>query len=179
MKIEQRSTDSVELIILPDGTVQYEERFGATINSDLDLRRFPFDRQTFDLEIQSFVWDQDQTILVVNEQQLGMNTEFDTPEWTVVGVQALSSINSEIRSFRLLRICIRADYRKQLDQESVGGRLRRSGAKDRPIDAVAASCIRDNCGRIIFASFIVIVKPVQLLWSHNSWINREYHQKIR
>jgi hypothetical protein len=56
-EIEQRATESIELIIFPDGTVQYEERFGALINAELDLRRFPFDMQIFDLELQSFVWD--------------------------------------------------------------------------------------------------------------------------
>jgi len=96
-EVEQRSTDSIELIIFPDGTVQYEESFGAVVNARLDLRRFPFDKQTFDLEIQSFVWDQNDLKLIVNEQQLGMNTDFYTPEWTVTGIEALLSQRSEIR----------------------------------------------------------------------------------
>jgi hypothetical protein len=96
-EIEQRSTESIELIIFPDGKVQYEERFGTILNAELDLRRFPFDKQIFDLELQSFVWDQNDLILVVNEQQLGMDPDFLTPEWTVTGVEGIPSINSEIR----------------------------------------------------------------------------------
>ena len=96
-EVEQRTTDSVELIIFPDGTVQYEENFGAVVNARLDLRRFPFDKQTFDLEIQSFVWDQNDLKLIVNQQQLGMDIDFYTPEWTVTGVEALLSQRSEIR----------------------------------------------------------------------------------
>lgn len=96
-EVGKRTTESIELIIFPDGTVQYEERFGALMNAVLDLSRFPFDRQIFDLELQSFVWDQDDLILVVNEQQLGMDPDFHTPEWTVTGVEALLSMRSEIR----------------------------------------------------------------------------------
>ncbi|NNJ97939.1 MAG: hypothetical protein HKP12_12355 [Gammaproteobacteria bacterium] len=96
-EVEQRTTDSIELMIFPDGTVQYEESFGAVVNARLDLRRFPFDKQTFDLEIQSFVWDQNELKLIVNEQLLGMDTDFYTPEWTVTGIEALLSQRSEIR----------------------------------------------------------------------------------
>jgi hypothetical protein len=96
-EVEQRTTDSIVLYIFPDGTVQYEERFGAVLNADLDLRRFPFDKQVLDLEIQSFVWDQNDLKLIVNEKQLGMDTEFRTPEWTVTGVEAMISQRSEIR----------------------------------------------------------------------------------
>jgi hypothetical protein len=96
-EIEQRITESIELIIFPDGTVQYEERFGALLNAEMDLRRFPFDKQTFDLELQSFVWDQNDLILIVNEEQLGMDTDFLTPEWVVTEVAGFSSVSSEIR----------------------------------------------------------------------------------
>jgi hypothetical protein len=56
-EVEQRETESIELILRPDGTVEYEERFSATVHAELDLGRFPFDAQTFDLELQSFLWD--------------------------------------------------------------------------------------------------------------------------
>jgi hypothetical protein len=96
-EVAQRTTYSIELMIFPDGTVQYEESFGAVLNARLDLRRFPFDKQTFDLELQSFVWDQNDLKLVVNEQQLGMDTDFYTPEWTITGIEALLSQSTEIR----------------------------------------------------------------------------------
>jgi hypothetical protein len=99
-EVEQRTTESIELIILPDGTVEYEERFGAILHAELDLQRFPFDEQTFELEIQSFVWDQDQIILVVNEQQLGMDQDFLIPEWQVFGIDAFTDLRSEIRDDR-------------------------------------------------------------------------------
>ena len=99
-EIEQRETESVELILLPDGTVQYEERCGATINAELDLARFPFDDQTFELELQSFLWDQIDTVFVANAEQIGFDADFRTPEWVVTAVEAAIGARSEIRDDR-------------------------------------------------------------------------------
>lgn len=99
-EVEQRETESIELVLLPDGTVQYEERFGATLNAELDLGRFPFDTQGFDIEIQSFLWDHEECVFVVNEAQTGFDPDFETPEWTVTGAEALIGKNSEIRDDR-------------------------------------------------------------------------------
>jgi hypothetical protein len=99
-EVEQRQTESIELILLPDGTVEYEERFGATLNAQLDLGRFPSDTQAFDLDLQSFVWDQGDCVFVVNEAQTGFDRDFKTPEWTVTGAEALLAVRSEIRDDR-------------------------------------------------------------------------------
>jgi hypothetical protein len=82
-EVEQRTTESIELTILPDGTVDYEERFGAILNAELDLRKFPFDRQTFDMELQT-----------------GFDSDFETPEWSVTVVEALLGTRSEVRDDR-------------------------------------------------------------------------------
>ena len=99
-EVEQRQTESIELILLPDGTIQYEERFGATLNAQLDLGRFPFDTQVFDLDLQSFLWDQGDCVFVVNEAQTGFDRDFETPEWTVTGAEALLGVRTEIRDDR-------------------------------------------------------------------------------
>lgn len=99
-EVEQRETESVELILFPDGTVQYEERFGATLNARLDLGRFPFDTQAFELELQSFLWDEADCVFTINEAQVGFDRDFETPEWTVTGVEALLDVRSEIRDDR-------------------------------------------------------------------------------
>lgn len=99
-EIEQRRTESIELTILPDGSVDYEERFSATLNAELDLRRFPFDKQLLDMEIQSFVWDSRELSMVVNEAQTGFDADFDTPEWKVTAIDVLISSQSEIRDDR-------------------------------------------------------------------------------
>ena len=42
----------------------YKLSVTATFRSDLDLRRFPFDRETLEVRIQSFIWTRDQMIFV-------------------------------------------------------------------------------------------------------------------
>ncbi len=99
-EIEQRMTESTELRILPDGTVEYEERFGATLNAELDLARFPFDVQTLEIELQSFLWDEGDCLLVANQEQAGFDPDFDTPEWIVTGAEGSVGRRSEIRDDR-------------------------------------------------------------------------------
>lgn len=99
-EVEQRRTESAELTIQPDGSVDYEERFGAMLDADFDLRKFPFDRQSLDIELQSFVWDQDEVLLTPNAVQTGFDPDFETPEWSVTGVDALIGSRSEVRDER-------------------------------------------------------------------------------
>lgn len=51
--------ENTELIILPDGTINYQHRFNAELENNYDLRQFPFDRQLLEIEIESFAWDTD------------------------------------------------------------------------------------------------------------------------
>jgi hypothetical protein len=99
-EVGQRATESVVLTIMPDGTVDYEERLGATLNAELDLRKFPFDRQQLDVDIQSFVWDRNEVVFVANEAQTGFDADFETPEWWVTGVEGLIGARKEIRDDR-------------------------------------------------------------------------------
>lgn len=99
-EVEQRQTESIELRILRDGTVEYEERFGATLHAELDLVRFPFDAQTLEIEFQSFVWDQGDCVFVFNEEQTGFDPDFETPEWIVTGALGVIGVRSEVRSNR-------------------------------------------------------------------------------
>lgn len=96
-EVEQRQTESVELTILADGSVDYEERFGATLNAELDLQEFPFDRQIMDMELQSFVWDRGEIAFVANEAQTGFDPGFETPEWSVTAVEGLVGFRSDVR----------------------------------------------------------------------------------
>lgn len=99
-EVEQRETESVQLTILPDGTVDYEERFGATLNAELDLHEFPFDRQAMDMELEAFVWDRTELLLIANEAQTGFDEGFLTPEWSVTGVESLIGFRSDVRDDR-------------------------------------------------------------------------------
>ena len=99
-EVEQRQTESIELTIFADGRVDYEERFGATLNAELNLSRFPFDRQALDMELQSFVWDRGEISLVLNDPQTGFDEEFETPEWRVTAVEGLIGTGMEVRDDR-------------------------------------------------------------------------------
>jgi hypothetical protein len=92
------STDEKESAVFLEE--EAEEKLSEIWSPDMDLRRFPFDEQIFDIEIQSFVWDKNDIILKINEEQLGMDPDFHTPEWTVLGVKATHSLRSEIRDDR-------------------------------------------------------------------------------
>ena len=99
-EIEQRQTESIELRIFPDGMVNYEERFSATLHAELDLARFPFDTQTLELEFQSFLWDLGDSVFISNEERTGFDPDFKTPEWLVKGTMASVDQRFEIRDDR-------------------------------------------------------------------------------
>ena len=99
-EVEQRQSESIAIVLLPDGTVEYEERFGATLQARFDLTRFPFDSQVFEVELQSFLWDEQDCVFVLNEEQIGFEAGFETPEWTVTGVEPAVGTESEVRGER-------------------------------------------------------------------------------
>ena len=99
-EVEQRVTESIELRIFPDGTVEYEERFSAVIHAEFDLARFPFDEQVLELEFQSFIWDQRDSVFLANDERTGFDPAFKTPEWIVTDTTSRVDVRSEIRDDR-------------------------------------------------------------------------------
>ena len=67
----------------------------ATFRSDLDLRRFPFDRETLEVRIQSFSWTRDQMIFVPDRERIGFNPRSTYEELVV------SQVSSEVRQREL------------------------------------------------------------------------------
>jgi hypothetical protein len=96
-EVEKRETESLVLLIHPDGRVTYEERFGVVIHAELDLRSFPFDRQRFELVLESLAWDSRQLQLVPNPAKTGFDTAFRIPEWAVTGVESFARTRPEVR----------------------------------------------------------------------------------
>jgi hypothetical protein len=83
------------LDISPDGWVRYKLAVTATFRSDLDLRRFPFDRETLEVRIQSFTWMRDQMVFVSDSARIGFN-----PKSTLEGL-AVNGVSTEIRQREL------------------------------------------------------------------------------
>jgi gamma-aminobutyric acid receptor subunit alpha len=83
------------LDISPDGSVRYELGVTGDFRADLDLRRFPFDRQTLAVRIQSFIWTDDQMVFVPDPTRIGFN-----PESTFEGL-AVTRVRSEVLQKKL------------------------------------------------------------------------------
>lgn len=63
------------LEIAPDGSVRYLVGMTSEFRSDLNLRRFPFDRQTLEVRIESFLWTADQMVFVPDASRIGFNPD--------------------------------------------------------------------------------------------------------
>jgi hypothetical protein len=71
-----------------DGTVTGEVNLAVRLATNFDLRRFPFDRQSLQLIIESFTWDASQVVFVADESATGFAADFEIPEWTIEDVRA-------------------------------------------------------------------------------------------
>jgi hypothetical protein len=95
----ERHVEARELVILPDGTVEYSERFNCDFVSHPDLRKFPFDSQHFDIRIESFAWDERFLQFVPYDAKIGFNSEHQASlEWEVEKVSAIVDSKKEVRS---------------------------------------------------------------------------------
>ena len=68
-----QSTDGAMAFVTPDGTVRWELRMGTTVSSDLNLRRFPFDRQALRLAIESSKYSETAVQLIADDDMSGIN----------------------------------------------------------------------------------------------------------
>ncbi len=55
------------LTIQADGSVELERRIAGTFSSSMRLNRFPFDQQTLDIRLESFLWNANELRLVAVE----------------------------------------------------------------------------------------------------------------
>jgi hypothetical protein len=81
-----REAIHLELVIFPDGTVDYEEHFTLTLEGNYDLRKFPFDRQQLPIIIQPLAWPAEALQLNVEEDMVGFSEDFEVPEWHINAV---------------------------------------------------------------------------------------------
>lgn len=81
--------------ISPDGTVNYMLGVTATFRSDLDLRRFPFDKQKLVVRLESFVWTEDRVVFEPMETRVGFEKSN-----TFEGLRVLN-VTTQIKPTRL------------------------------------------------------------------------------
>jgi hypothetical protein len=81
----RREIEHEQLVIHPDGTVIYRERFNATMAARYDLRAFPFDTQILEVEMRSLAFARD-VVIFHEAAAIGFSTDFHLPEWTISGL---------------------------------------------------------------------------------------------
>lgn len=86
-EISPRAIDNDELIIFEDGTVFYKEKFSVDLEGRFDLGNFPHDRQSLEIEIESFAWDEEYLTLHADEAMTGFSSRFELPEWHTVNFE--------------------------------------------------------------------------------------------
>jgi len=89
--------ENIELLVLPDGTINYQHRFNVELGTNYDLRQFPFDRQLLEVEIESFAWSNEYLVLRQEEEKVGFSTDFQIPEWEIMQVEAHVEEKQEVR----------------------------------------------------------------------------------
>lgn len=76
--VEPRSIFDSSVIVGPDGTAQYVERFGIQLSSRLDLRRFPFDSERLLIVIHPFIADADRVVFKLDPTRTWIGRRFAT-----------------------------------------------------------------------------------------------------
>lgn len=72
--------------VLPDGTVQYTQRYYATLSSHLNFQEFPFDIQTLPISLLAFGFTPDEVELVLETS--GSEKNFSISDWKVEPIGA-------------------------------------------------------------------------------------------
>ncbi len=69
-----------------DGTIEQSINVSVPLSTHYDLRRFPLDQQTLELQVESYLWDRDRLRFVHDETISGFGDGISLPEWDIVGV---------------------------------------------------------------------------------------------
>ena len=96
-KVGELSFSERVLRIRHDGTVAQSINISLPLSSHYDLRRFPFDRQTLELQLESYLWNRDQLQFVHDETISGFSAGISLPEWDI---EAVSGHVTEIAVMR-------------------------------------------------------------------------------
>lgn len=83
-----RDTAYIQLQVKPDGTVLYKERFTATFNSEMNLKKFPFDSQNLKLVLEA-VDDANTVKFALDKPKTGISAEAFFTGWKIQNDRAL------------------------------------------------------------------------------------------
>jgi hypothetical protein len=97
-KVGELSFSERVLRIRHDGTVEQTINIGIPLATHFDLRRFPLDRQTLELQLESYLWNRDQLQFVHDETIGGFSDGISIPEWNIETVSGQVSEIAVMRS---------------------------------------------------------------------------------
>jgi len=79
-----RTVEHRELDLYPGGRVRYVERMSVDLHANMDLRRFPFDRQALTIRLAPFSWDAAHVVLTLAPDGLSHADDHGNFEWQVL-----------------------------------------------------------------------------------------------
>jgi hypothetical protein len=97
-KVGEISFSERVLQIGHDGTIEQSTNISVPLSTHFDLRRFPLDRQTLELQVESYLWNRDQLRFIHDETISGLSDGISIPEWNIEAVNGRASEVAVMRS---------------------------------------------------------------------------------
>jgi len=85
------------LEVRSDGRIRISAFFNAVVSARYDLRRFPFDRQSLDIAMESFSFNRDVVELRPVADRVGFDRDIFLQEWRVLSVDSRAMERLEVR----------------------------------------------------------------------------------
>jgi hypothetical protein len=73
--------------IKADGSIRATGLFSTQVNAPFDLRRFPFDRQSLEIQIESFSYNNEVLELVTGDDFVSYAPDLVLPDWRIEGIE--------------------------------------------------------------------------------------------
>ncbi len=71
-----------------DGSTRLSGYFNSIVAAPFDLRLFPFDQQTLEIQIESFTYNGETIQLMTNDDRVSYAPDLFLPEWRIAGIDA-------------------------------------------------------------------------------------------
>lgn len=81
--VENRHIANKQVIIDTAGQVIYNERFNATFSLPMNFKLFPFDRQDFSIQLETFSYDKNQIVFTTSSGEKNQVNEQMSDQWRV------------------------------------------------------------------------------------------------
>jgi hypothetical protein len=72
--------------VFPDGRIRISGYFNSRVAALFDLRRFPFDDQTFEIQVESFTYNSETVELITSDDRVSYAPGLSVPEWRITGI---------------------------------------------------------------------------------------------